>query len=80
MQEKELKKIVITQDKTRGTILNVDKGVKWSTFITGIEMMIECILENAEKEIDIDFILEDLKRIYERDRKENVQRETEKNN
>ena len=67
----EKKQIIITQEEKGGTLLNVNKGVKWSTFITGIEMMIECIIQNAEKEIDIDFILEYIKRIYERDKNEN---------
>ena len=67
----EKKQIIITQEEKGGTLLNVNKGVKWSTFITGIEMMIECILENAEEKIDIDFILDDLRRIYERDKNEN---------
>ena len=61
------KEIIITQLETGETTLKVNAGVKWSTFITGIEMMIECIIQNAEKDIDIDFILEDIKRIYERD-------------
>lgn len=49
--------------------LNANKGIKWTTFITGIEMLIECIKENAETPLDIDTILADIKRIYERDRK-----------
>ena len=47
--------------------LKASKGIKRATFITGIEMLIECIKENSKVPIDIDDILEDIKRIYERD-------------
>lgn len=66
-----MKKTIIIEEKEDGLIsLKASKGVKWATFITGIEMLIECIKENAEVPINIDDILEDIKRIYERDIKE----------
>lgn len=61
-----MKQIVISEVDDDIT-LKADKGVKWSTFITGIEMLIECIKENSEVPIDIENILADIKRIYERD-------------
>lgn len=64
-----MKTIVIEELENGEVSLKASKGVKWSTFITGIEMLIECIKENAKVPIDIDNILEDVKRIYERDKK-----------
>lgn len=64
-----MKQIIIEQKENGQVTLNVNKGIKWSTFITGIEMLIECIQENAKTPLDIDTILNDIKRIYERDRK-----------
>ena len=61
-----MKQIIISEVDDDIT-LKADKGVKWSTFITGIEMLIECIKENSEVPIDIENILADIKRIYERD-------------
>ena len=62
-------KITITEEENGKISLRADKGIKWSTFITGIEMMIAVIKENAIKEISIDDILDDIKRIWERDKK-----------
>lgn len=63
-----MKKTITIEEKEDGTIsLKASKGIKWTTFITGIEMLIECIKEAVP--IDIDNILEDIKRIYERDKK-----------
>lgn len=64
-----MKHIIIEQKEDGQVTLNADKGIKWSTFITGIEMLIEVIQENTVVPIEIDDILEDVKRIYERDRK-----------
>ena len=61
-----MKQIIISEVDDDIT-LKADKGVKWSTFITGIEMLIECIKENSEVPIDTENILADIKRIYERD-------------
>lgn len=64
-----MKKIIVIEEKEDGSIsLEASKGIKWITFITAIEMLIECIKENAKVPIDIDDILEDIKRIYERDK------------
>ncbi len=66
-----MKKTIVIEEKEDGSIsLKASKGVKWTTFITGIEMLIEAIKENSKLPIDIDYILEDIKRIYERDNKE----------
>ncbi len=63
-----MKKTITIEELENGEIsLKASKGIKWSTFITGIEMLIECIKENSKVPIDIDDILEDIKRIYERD-------------
>ena len=63
-----MKKTITIEELENGEIsLKAGKGIKWSTFITGIEMLIECIKENSKVPIDIDDILEDIKRIYERD-------------
>ena len=64
-----MKKTITIEEKEDGTIsLKASKGIKWATFITGIEMLIECIKEAVP--IDIDNILKDIKRIYERDNNE----------
>lgn len=63
-----MKKTITIEELENGEIsLKASKGIKWSTFITGIEMLIECIKENSKVPIDIDDILDDIKRIYERD-------------
>lgn len=64
-----MKKQIIIEEHEDGTIsLNAKIGVRWSTFLTAIEMLIECIKENAQISIDINDILDDVKRIYLRDR------------
>lgn len=66
-----MKKTIVIEEKEDGSIsLKASKGIKWTTFITGIEMLIEVIKENSEVPIDIDDILEDIKRIYERNKKD----------
>ena len=66
-----MKKTIVIEEKEDGSIsLKASKGIKWTTFITGIEMLIETIKENSKLPINIDYILEDIKRIYERDKKE----------
>lgn len=65
-----MKKTIVIEEKENGEVsLKAIKGIKWSTFITGIEMLIECIKENAEVPISIDDILDDIKRIHERNNK-----------
>ena len=64
-----MKKQIIIEEHEDGTIsLSGKPGIKWSTFITGIEMLIECIKDNKEVPIEIDDILNDIKRIYLRDK------------
>lgn len=63
-----MKKTITIEEKENGEVsLKASKGIKWSTFITSIEMLIECIKDAVP--ISIDDILEDIKRIYERDNK-----------
>ena len=70
-----MKKTITIEESENGEIyLKASKGIKWATFITGIEMLIECIKENAEVPIDIDDILEDIKRIYEREAIESLKK------
>lgn len=64
------KEIVISESENGEISLVANKGIKWSTFITGIEMLIECIKDNSGIDIDIDDILADIKRIYEHDNTE----------
>lgn len=59
-----MKQIIITQEDNNVS-LKADKGIKWSTFITAIEMLIDVIKENTD--VSIDTILEDIRRIYLRD-------------
>lgn len=65
-----MKQIVISEEENGQTSLKADKGIKWATFITGIEMMIDCVVESSEIPYDIDAVLADIKRIYERDKEE----------
>lgn len=62
------KQIIIEEHEDGSVTLNAKIGVRWSTFITGIEMLIECIKDNTEVPIEIDDILNDIKRIYLRNR------------
>lgn len=62
-----MKQIIIEEQENGQVTLKAIKGVKWTTFITGIEMMIEVIQE--ETKMNIDDILADVKRIYERNKK-----------
>lgn len=59
-----MKQIIITQEDNNVS-LKADKGIKWSTFITAIEILIEVLKENTD--VSIDTILEDIRRIYLRD-------------
>lgn len=71
-----MKKTITIEELENGEIsLKASTGIKWATFITGIEMLIECIKENSKVPIDIDDILEDIKRIYERDAIERLKKE-----
>lgn len=64
-----MKKVITIEEKENGEVyLKVSKSIKWATFITAIEMLIEFLQEHI-KTMSIDDILRDIKRIYERDRK-----------
>ena len=56
-----------TVDENNAT-LQVDKGTPYTTMLLGIEMLIEALIEE-KKDLTIDYVLADLKRIYERDNK-----------
>lgn len=64
-----MKQIIIEEQENGQVTLKAIKGVKWTTFITGIEMLLECMLEESEANYSIDDILDDVKRIYERNKK-----------
>ena len=49
--------------------LIVDKGTPHTTMLLGIEMLIETLLQESSLDLNIDYLLEDLKKIYERDNK-----------
>ena len=59
-----MKQIIITQEDNNVS-LKADKGIKWSTFITAIEILIEVLKENTD--VSLATILEDIRRIYLRD-------------
>ena len=62
-----MKQIIISEEENGEISLKANKGIKWTTFITGIEIMIEVIKENAIKEIQLEDVLDDIRRIWERD-------------
>lgn len=47
--------------------LYVEKGTPHVTFLLGIEMLIEALINESSADLTIDRILEDVKRIYLRD-------------
>lgn len=74
-----MKQIIIEEQEDGQVILKANKGVEWTTFITGIEIMLECMLEESEVNYNIDDILDDVKRIYERDKNELTRRNKNNN-
>ena len=56
------------KETKEGASIVIPKGIKHRTMLLGIEMMIETIIKESKKDIDV--LLEDIKRIYERDNKE----------
>lgn len=74
-----MKQIIIEEQENGQVTLKAVKGVKWTTFITGIEMLLESILEESETNYGIDDILDDVKRIYERDKNELTRRNKSNN-
>lgn len=61
--------IKIKEEQDGKVSIRADKGTKWNTFIVGIELMIETLLDNSKAHTTIDDVLADVKRIYERDHK-----------
>lgn len=49
--------------------LYIDKGTSHVTMLLGIEMLIEELIKQSSSNLNIDDLLCDLKRIYERDNK-----------
>lgn len=47
--------------------LTVDKGTPHTIILLGIEMLIEALIKDSSANLNIDEVLEDLKRIYLRD-------------
>lgn len=54
--------------KYGGAEIHIAKNTPHITMLLGIEMLIEALMKEATNE-DIDSLLEDIKRIYERDNK-----------
>lgn len=66
--------ITITTDKANkngGAEIHIDKGTPYTTILLGAEMLIEVLVNEHTPNNDIDWVLDDIKRIYERDNKEN---------
>ena len=66
--------ITIKTDKTNkhgGAEITIAKGTPYTTMLLGAEMLIECLVKDHTPNNDIDWVLDDIKRIYERDNKKN---------
>ncbi len=61
--------ITIETKETDGAELKISKGTPHITILLGIEMLIESLIQDSSANLNIDDILFDLKRIYERDNK-----------
>lgn len=62
--------ITITTDKDNkngGAELHIDKGTSYTTILLGAEMLIEVLVKDHTPNNDINWVLDDIKRIYERD-------------
>ena len=59
--------ITITTIDENNAELKIEKGTPHTTMLLGIEMLIESLIESRSG-LDIDNLLNDLKRIYERDK------------
>ena len=55
-----------TVDKNNAE-LKIEMGTPHTTILLGIEMLIETLINDTRAGLDIDSLLSDLKRIYERD-------------
>ena len=47
--------------------ITIAKGTPHTTMLLGIEMLIEALINDSSAVLTIDYVLEELKRIYERD-------------
>ena len=47
--------------------LKIEKGTPHTTILLGIEMLIDTLIKESSANLTIDYVLEELKRIYERD-------------
>lgn len=57
------------KNKNGGAILNIKKGTPYTTMLLGAEMLIEVLVKDHTPNNDINWVLEDIRRIYERDNK-----------
>ena len=55
------------KNKNGGATINIKKGTPYMTMLLGVEMLIEVLVKDNNN--DIDWVLADIKRIYERDNK-----------
>lgn len=51
--------------------LHIAKGTPHLTYLLGIEMLVEALLQQTSANLDIDKVLEEVKRIYLRDNPKN---------
>ena len=61
--------ITIETKENDGAELKISKGTPHTTILLGIEMLIESLIQDSSANLNIDDILIDIKRIYERDNK-----------
>lgn len=59
----------INEDKHGRAEINIAKGTPYTTILLGAEMLIEELVKHSPKN-NIDWVLDDLKRIYLRDNKD----------
>lgn len=64
--------ITIKTDKlNNGAELTIKEKTPYTTILLGAEMLIEVLVKEHTPNNDINWVLDDIKRIYERDNKEN---------
>lgn len=71
--------ITIKTDKTTkngGAELHIAKGTPYTTILLGTEMLIEVLVNEHTPNNDIDLVLDDIKRIYERDNEVETSKES----
>lgn len=59
--------ITIKNENDNDVSLNIEKATPYITMLLGIEMLIEVLINESNGNLDIDYVLEKLKRIYIRD-------------